>query len=100
MASAGELRAQCQHSMLKAGEGYASLDLAREYVANAVEAFYDAAQMAAQTAEQSGADETAAAVRLYMEAESHARVMYASLEEAQSSAMGGNEATEMYAGGL
>ena len=100
MATAGELRAQCAHSIQRAGEAYASLETARENIGAAIEALHDAGQMAALTAEESSSDATSAALRLYMEAESHARAMYAQLEEAQSSAAGGNEATESYAGGL
>ena len=100
MASVGEIRAQLAECIRLAGEGYASLDGVKEGIGAAIECFNQAAQLAALTAEGGLHEAGPNAVRLYTEAESHARAMMQQIEEAQSSAMGGNEAAEMALGGM
>ncbi len=100
MATAGEMRAHLAHCIQRSGEGYASLEIAKENIGAAIEAFKDAFEVAAMAAEGAQHDSAAATVQLYIEAESLARAMIGQLEEAQQAAMGGNEAAQMYMGGL
>ncbi len=100
MATAGEMRAHLAHCTMKAGEGYASLETAKENIGAAIEAFKEAYEVAAVATDGHEHPSAAATVQLYIEAESHARAMIGKLEEAQSAAMGGNEAAQMYMGGF
>ena len=94
------MREQLAYCVQKAGEGHAALEAAKENIGAAIETFRQAFEVAAMTADSAQHDSAAAAVQLYIEAESHARALMGQIEEAQQAAMGGNEAAEMYMGGL
>jgi len=98
MASVGEVRAHLSSAVMRAGEGIGALEQAREYVGGAIEAFQDAGQSASAAFEGSGNDDAAAAMTLYIEAESHVRAMMGKLEEALQAALAANEHCETYMG--
>ncbi len=100
MATVGEVKAQLSHAVTKAGEGYASLDTAREAIGAAIESFREAAEAAGVASDGTEHDTINSAVVRYISAENSARSMIGSLEDAQNTAMAGNNLAEEYMGML
>ena len=100
MATVGEVKAQLSHATMKAGEGYASLETAREAIGAAIETFHEAFEAAAVAADGTQDDTINSAVARFVSAEASARALIDTLDEAQSAAMAGNDLAEEYMGML
>lgn len=96
MATVGEIRAQLSHAIMRGGEGWQSLQSAKELIGAAIEAFHDSFEVTSVAAEGAEGGDINFAMRKYIEAESDARAVMQKVEDAQDAALGGNESAELY----
>lgn len=96
MTTIGEVRSQLSHCIMRGGEGWQSMQSAKELIGAAIEAFHDAYTTCSSVADGAFGDGIEHALRRYVEAESEVRAMMQKCEDAQDAALAANESAEQY----